>query len=68
MFLLNPANAKYRPYYARYLCRVWNDDPSHAEKISAVEIYFNGELVPPNYLSRRTDRELVVEETCPGKH
>lgn len=68
MFLLDPANAKYRPYYARYLCRVWNDDPSHADKISAVEIYFNGELVPPNYLSRRTDRELVVEETCPGKH
>ena len=68
MFLLNPANAKYRPYYARYLCRVWNDDPSHAEKISTVELYFNGELVPPNYLSRRTDRELVIEETCPGKH
>ena len=68
MFLVQQSNAKYRPYYARYLCRVWNNNPSHAEKISAVQIYFNAELVPPNYISRRADRELVVEETCLDKH
>ena len=68
MFLVQQSNAKYRPYYVRYLCRVWNNNPSHAEKISAVQIYFNAELVPPNYISRRADRELVVEETCLDKH
>jgi predicted DCC family thiol-disulfide oxidoreductase YuxK len=68
MFLVEPSHARYRPYYARYLCRVWNNNPSHTEKISTVQIYFNAELVPPNYISRRSDRELVVEETCLDKH
>jgi predicted DCC family thiol-disulfide oxidoreductase YuxK len=67
MWLINESHAKYRPYYARYLCRVWNDDPSHTDKISNVQIYFNAELVPPNYISRRTERELVVEEPCADK-
>lgn len=64
MFLTEPAHARYRPYYARYLCRKWNDDPAHAEKISAVEIYFNEELVPPDNLTRHTNRILVDAETC----
>jgi hypothetical protein len=64
MFLTEPAHARYRPYYARYLCRKWNDDPAHAEKISAVEIYFNEELVPPDNLTRHRNRMLVDAETC----
>ena len=64
MYLVQQANVRYRPYYARYLCRVWNDNPSHTDKISKVQIYFNAELVPPNYISRRADRELLVEENC----
>jgi hypothetical protein len=66
MWLIPPAHEKYRPYYAHYLCRVWNQDPAHAEKISAVQIYFNAELIPPNYLDRRADRMLLIEEACPG--
>jgi hypothetical protein len=63
MFLMNDRNAKYRPYYAQYLCRQWNRDPAHA-KIASVEIYFNREYVPRDYLSRHTERVLVDRETC----
>lgn len=66
MWLVDDAHAKYRPYYVRYLCRLWNEDPSHADKVSAVQIYFNAELVPPNYITRRTERLLVVDEKCSG--
>jgi hypothetical protein len=64
MFLTEQRHAKYRTYYARYLCRKWNDDPAHVQKISAVQIYFNEELVPPNYLTRHTNRMLLDDEKC----
>ena len=64
MFLVNDANAKYRPYYARYLCRTWNEDRAHTDKISRVEIYFNAELVPPDYLTRQVERMRIADEPC----
>jgi hypothetical protein len=64
MFLTEDAHAKYRRHYARYLCSKWNDDPAHAEKIAAVQIYFNEELVPPDYLMRHANRLLLDEEKC----
>jgi hypothetical protein len=64
MFLTEDAHAKYRRHYARYLCSKWNDDPAHAEKIAAVQIYFNEELVPPDYLTRHANRLLLDEEKC----
>jgi len=64
MFLTEQGHAKYLPYYVRYLCRKWNDDPTHTAKISAVQIYFNEELVPPNGLTRNMNSMLLVAETC----
>ena len=66
MFLTEDAHAKYRKYYARYLCRAWNGDPGHAQKIARIEIYFNEELVPPDYMPRRANRILVDAENCDG--
>ena len=64
MFLTEPGHERYRPYYAHYLCAKWNGNPAHSEKISAVQIYFNEELVPPNYLARHVNDMLIEAAAC----
>jgi hypothetical protein len=60
----NETHAKYRPYYAQYLCRTWNERHRHDERIDLLEIYFNREIVPRDYLSRQTERMLIYKYRC----
>jgi hypothetical protein len=59
-------DAKYRPYYAQYLCRTWNEKRPRNQQIIRLEIFFNYELVPADYLPRDTQRWLVYASACPG--
>ena len=59
-------DAKYRPYYAQYLCRTWNEGRPRDERLVRLEIYFNFELVPPNYEPRDTQQMFVYASACPG--
>jgi predicted DCC family thiol-disulfide oxidoreductase YuxK len=59
-------DAKYRPYYAQYLCRTWNEKRPRDQQIARLTIYFNYELVPADYMPRDTRRMLVYASACPG--
>ncbi len=70
MLLKNENGAKYRPYYAQYLCRTWNESRTREQQLAELTIYFNREIVPSEYQARHTQRVLVYEHTCsapPGR-
>ena len=62
--LKNDNFAKYRPYYARYLCRTWNRGHPRADQLVELSIYFNYEVVPREYLPRQTTRKLLYVHQC----
>ena len=41
--------AKYRPFYAQYLCRDWNARHSADTQLEELRIYFLMEVTLPNY-------------------
>lgn len=64
ILITNDNAAKYRPYYAQYLCRAWNDAKAPSQQLAELTIYFNGEIVPSDYGPRQTRRLLVYEHKC----
>jgi predicted DCC family thiol-disulfide oxidoreductase YuxK len=64
ILITNDKAEKYRPYYAQYLCRAWNESRARDQQLVELTIYFNGEIVPSESQVRQTRRLLVYEQKC----
>ena len=64
ILITNDKAEKYRPYYAQYLCRAWNESRARDQQLVELTIYFNGEIVPSESQVRQTRRLFVYEQKC----
>ena len=52
--------------YARYLCRVWNEDTPPAKQLSDFEIIFKVEWTPPRGMAKDLETRIVWTHDCFG--
>jgi len=58
--------AKYRPFYAQYLCRDWNARHSADTQLEELRIYFLMEVTLPNYEYFTPEKVLMLTHRCTG--
>lgn len=62
--LKNDDHAKYRPYYAKYVCSTWNARHPRSERLDKIDVYFNREIITLAEGPRPVDRELLIAYSC----
>ena len=55
---------RYRGYYAAYVCRTYNARRRADDRLARITIYFNREVILPDYRPRRSEVQLVYEHEC----
>ena len=54
----------YRLYYARFLCRDWNENAEGAEKLTDLNMYLMQEMTPPPGAAPVIERVLLWRHSC----
>ena len=67
MWMLREEGKAYRPAFAQYLCRHWNQGKAAGDRLADVKLYFNMELIMPDYLSPRPSKILLETHHCDSK-
>jgi len=66
-YLVRLAHSDYvqhRPFYAQYLCRLWNERTTRGRELVELKLYFNLERVQPDYQPRKKERLLLHVHQC----
>ena len=57
-------NQKYRPLYAAYVCRRWNEKHTRDERLASLRMYFMLEKTRLSYEPPEVERMLLMKHAC----
>ncbi|MDP2837989.1 MAG: HTTM domain-containing protein [Candidatus Moranbacteria bacterium] len=64
MNLSDDRNARFRPYYASYLCRNWNGTHTAEERVEHITVVFMLERTKPNFAISLPEKKILYEQNC----